>query len=174
MRWNDLWTRQLKRTNLLEEASNPKIKCIFSFKRVVCEFFYQRAFILFAQRHKYILTQISEQVFTVSTTVALPFRSQEKLPSNKPNHLDSLPLILSSQSYKMISTNDAICGNLNREAMFGSYITRAPSEGPYSRTLRTGQLSGQNQLPPNISGEVNTITGATEEWVTSEINEEPT
>ena len=51
--------------------------------------------------------------------------------------------------------------------MSGSCTAGALDEGPYSRTSNIRQLSGQNQLPPNVSREVNTITEATEEWATS-------
>ena len=64
----------------------------------------------------------------------------------------------------MTSTSGVVCEKLKREAMSGSYVIRSLDGGPFLRTPSTGQLLGQNQLPPNTSEEVNTITRATEEW----------
>ena len=151
MRWNDLRTRQFRSTNLSKKVNNPKIKCIFSFREEVCEIYYQRAFILFPKRHKYILTQTSEQVLTVPTTMVFSYKTQKESSNDRPDHFNNLDSIPSSQPYKMTSSNGIVCGNLNREAMFGSYAARVLDERPYLRTPSTGQLSIRNQLPLNVS-----------------------
>ena len=98
--------------------------------------------------------------------MVLSCKSQKESSSDKSNHSHNLDSILSSRLNKITSTNGVVYGNLNKKAMSGSYIVGAP-RGPYSRTSNIKQLLGQNQLPPNKSGEINTITGVMEEWATS-------
>ena len=46
MRWNGLRIRYVRPMNLPEEASNPKIKGIFSFKQEVGEIYYKKSLTL--------------------------------------------------------------------------------------------------------------------------------
>ena len=73
----------------------------------------------------------------------------------------------SSPLSKLISTNGAICGKLNKEAMTKNYVVRALDEGSHLKVPDNKHFSRGNQLLSSIQGEVNAITGAIEKWATS-------
>ena len=67
----------------------------------------------------------------------------------------------------MTSTDDIVCGKLNKEAMIENYAIKALNEESHSKALDNKRSSRGNQLIPSILGEVNTIIGATKKWATS-------